>query len=249
MNSISTASRFAPGSSQLARYVPLVLLSALIAARTPAMQTLYDTLWITDTTAYDSGLGNTYSGRGVFGGIYNYRLFDDFSIDANEYPDGFLIQQLTQDSVSFFGRAPSDGVCVRIYDTPVPDPHQKPLIEELWNASHVQTTGFDDSLFGLQGVRISVSFPGYLLSPGHYWVGIQPVDTTPEGDWYYQLRDTDTLIGEDTYMAILDQEWSYGFTHDYGYGYGTAAMKIEGVPEPAGAALLIVGALLLRGSR
>jgi len=48
---------------------------------------------------------------------------------------------------------------------------------------------------------------------------------TRDGDWYYQVRDTDALIGWGTYLCIEFQRYLRwcGNTGEMGYGAETAA--------------------------
>jgi hypothetical protein len=129
---------------------------------------LYDTLWITDTHTYDTADGNAWSGGCVFNTIYQQPLHDDFEMQQAKYPNGVLLNRVTQDSLSFFSRMPVDGAYVRIYATEFPHPYNQAFYENQLDKSKLTLTRFDDYLFGLVGVRIAVdvSQGGYKLPVG-----------------------------------------------------------------------------------
>lgn len=209
----------------------LVLLSGASVSRADV---IYDTLWITDQHAYDVGLGNAFGGRGAFGELEDVRLADDFVIDPAAYPNGLALTSVAQDSFAAIGAPPSEGFVVRVYPDVGGRPADQPSVEASVPLKDALLTEFDDPLFGNIGVRFELDLTSYdiQLPPGVHWINIPPVDTTPQGDWWWQLWDQDTHLGGDAHTWLED--WGFWASH----GPGAAAMRIEGVAIPApGAAL------------
>lgn len=199
---------------------------------------LYDTLWITDQTAYEDGIGNVYGGFGVFGWWEDWRLADDFAIDALAYPEGVRLTTLITDSTTILGNPPADGVIVRVLmdddGHPGATVYERQLPPEL-----VVSIPFEDAVFGWAGwsgqrLVIDTSDQGFVLPPGRYWLNAQPVDLTQTGDVFYQLRDLDAVIDADTHAMNAFFGYFWAPVGDFwNWGAGTAAMRVEGEAIPA----------------
>lgn len=158
---------------------------------------LYDTTWITDSLSYTAAYGNALGGQAVWGQLYDVRLADDVAVQGDEFPAGFIVENIVQDSVCFHGRAPADGVYVRFYRDLNGTLVEPAFVERLVPVTRLSVTSFDDPVFGMDGVRIAVDLEGsgVSLPVGTVWTNIQPADTSADGDWYYQVVDTSQLLG------------------------------------------------------
>ena len=206
-----------------------VLLAVAGLASAASAGVIYDTLWITDQQAYDVGFGNALGGRAVFGQLEDVRLADDFAVDAGEYPIGIALTRVAQDSFAALGAPPREGFIVRVYDDAGGKPGDRPTHEVSVPLTDATLSEFDDLLFGNIGVRfeLDLSSQSIQLSPGAYWLNIQPVDTTAQGDWWWQLWDQGTPIGGDAHTWLDD--WGFWASH----GPGAVAMRVEGTAIPA----------------
>jgi hypothetical protein len=231
----------------------VVTVGAMVGAAAAASQAdvLYDTLWITDQLAYEDITANVYGGRGAWGLVEDVRLADDFVVDQAEYPDGFRIDSLTNDSATWLGAPPAEGVMVRLLADDGGYPGAT-IYEVLIGPDRVTSTPFDETVFGTIGQRLLVdtSQADLVLAPGTYWLNAQPYDTTPTGDAFWQLRDLDAVIGADTHFMWLWHGNVWGAMGDYwGRGAGTAAMRIEGVAVPGPAGVLLFSLAAFGGRR
>lgn len=212
---------------------------------------LYNTMNMVDDVTYDSGNGNAISGQGAFGQIYDLQMADDFDVPSG----GFIIQELEQASVTFFGQAPLD-IAIRIYPDAGGVPSETAAYEALAVADlglSVDASGFSDGVFGLAGVRMGVSGLNIALAAGTYWLNLQPIDESNAGDWYFQVRDLDLAINGDAHMRDGESGYPGGYgvsdwtsANALGFGAGEGAMRISGVvPEPASLSLLAMAGLAL----
>jgi MYXO-CTERM domain-containing protein len=233
-----------------------VTVGLLIVLPTVHGDVLYDTLYITDQYLYDTGNGDAWSGRGVFGMVFNLQVVDDFPGGA-----GGQLTAATADYLSFFGRTPADGVTVSLFGSrpprygklaaPSADQAMMPKEEEYATqlSKELRVTYFEDPVFGSVGIRIRAQ-TNLQYGNGTQWVLIQPKDTTNQGDWYYIVVDWDRQVGLDRYLREPEGHnyWWISGRHS-GYGAGPVAMKLEGtpIPEPWLLALVCLGlAPLLR---
>jgi hypothetical protein len=222
----------------------LIVLAALLALPLAANAGDYDTMDIITNQSYDTANGDAWSGQGVFGVILDLQLADD--VDGN----AAYVRELEAGYVSFFGRAPANGLYVETYDDANCLPGNLICTGQL-DANIFST--FADSIFGLAGVRIGATgfTSDVCKAQGKTWIVLQPTDLSASGDWYYICRDLDRTVGCDT--AIRDggkASGGYQFTNwqsagNAGYGAGTAAMRVvcDDIPEPATLSLLGLGVL------
>lgn len=189
--------------------------------QTPA-DVVYDTLKYVDTQNYGAGNGNAISGRAIFGTVFDLGLADDFELDGD-----YTMTSAVEDSVTFFGATPADGVLVEFFDDLGGFPAESPSACYLATGGEVSNTGFSDTIFGLLGVRLAadVSGGGIVLGAGTHWASIVPVDDSSGGDWYYAVRNTSEVLGADSHGR--DGGGDHGTDCSAGYGgysggYGTS---------------------------
>lgn len=198
---------------------------------------IYDTLRFADEQLYDTGNGNAYSGSGAFGAIYDLQLCDDFRTT-----DRSIITQVTTDSVCFFGRTPAGGVQVDVYEDLNGHPPEDPLVS--MTAPVTAASTWFDSFFGLIGIRLTADVHIPLAPNTSYFLMVQPVDLTNQGDWYYQIVDNDSRIGGDRHLrdgGRGNQGWPQDWTSggDSGFGVGDTGMQIRAVPGAPGVVLVL----------
>ena len=219
-----------------------------VAATGAGADVLYDTLWITDQLAYDGAHGNANGGFGALGYRTDARLADDFVVDASVYPNGLRLTEVAQDSLAVLGTPPQAGFVLRVYADEGAMPADQPMHEFPVPLQDATVTMFDNDLADLVGMRFELDLGAadVTLAPGTYWLNIQPVDTTPEGDWFYQVWDSDAQIG-----AHARYRDDYLFWKWVDVGPGIAAMRVEGVAVPASApiAILLCAGAFWRGRR
>lgn len=230
----------------------LLLAAGSLATAPAAAEIIYDTLWITDTHAYDAANGNAWSGAGLFGSLFDLQLADDF-----EVPEGLTrITAVTGDFLNFLGPGyrPHDGVLVQFYEDISGRPSEEAYREVLVTGADLLVSGFDDTVFSLFGTRLEARLDVELY-PGIWWVDIQPKDLGSFGDWYYQVRDLDGQIAGDTHARDGGRA-NGGYGHDWwratgddGLQAGTAAMRVQAIPEPSAWAMFGCAALLLSRGR
>ncbi len=110
-----------------------------------------------------------------------------------------------------------------------------PVAEFEASAKEVSATPFVDSVFGRQGVRLSVdlSESGIVLPRGVWWVNAQPMDLGPTGDEFRQVWDYDVLIGGDSHWKDGAYEHQWRFT-DRGSHWNWSPMRNVTYPGDAG---------------
>lgn len=193
----------------------------------------YDTLWMIDKQSYDAGNGDGWSGRGVFGAVYDLMVADDIRAS---HP-GYDLYSATGAYVTFFGGNPADGAYVAVYKDTGAGPSNTATYEGVFPT---KATSFVDTIFGLLGVYVKadLSRSGWPC-PEYFWLTIQPKDSTASGDWFYIARDLDSKIGQDAYMRDGGRgSPGYGTTvwtsaNNLGFGVGDSAIQVECIPEPA----------------
>jgi len=219
----------------------LLLPSAVLAVGTD----IYNTMGMIQVPQqFDAGNGNAKSGMAAFGAIYDLRLADDFIAPANL----LTIVEVEQASESVLGVAPQN-LRVLIYEDQNNLPKEPPIFDVL---AAVTMTPFTDYVLGWMGQDLkSTGLNLTLPHAGKFWIDLLPVDTSPSGDWFWQVRDLQSFTGSNPAVKDgVEGNGGYGFFNwqDIGplYGAGDAAMRIAATPEPTTLGLLAIGALFLR---
>ncbi len=225
----------------------LLLVAAAVAIATaPGIvkaDVLYDTTDMTDNQTYNHSHPSFIGGFAQFGQFRDEGASDDF-----ELSDLYDITSVTGDFLNFTPDAfPADGVLVEFFEDIGGMPSEVPSAAALTTA--VIVTPFEDSVFGNHGVRVMVdlSDSAITLGAGTWWLSIVPVDETPSGVSYAQVRTvSEKLIGEPGHVRDGGLDHGNGYpggaygTNDWlpsieiGLPNGDLAMKIEGTPvKPA----------------
>lgn len=118
-----------------------------------ASEVLYDSLSIVDDQTYDVATGNAIGRVPLIGDVFDARNADDFYVSGDE---GFTITRVTADYISYEGIHPI-GVYVRIYSDDAGLPGEVPIHEKLVTDSDISVAPFDDTVIGLEGLRITCS--------------------------------------------------------------------------------------------
>jgi hypothetical protein len=202
---------------------------------------IYSTLNIADNQLQDAGNGNAYSGQGLFGFIYDLQLCDDFKTTNDN-----VLCQVTNDSLTFFGGTPANGLQVDVYTHTGSGPGS---LVSTGTYPVTAASSFSDTIFGLAGRRLTADVNIPLAANTDYYIMIQPVDLTSSGDWYYQVRDLNSAIGGDAHLRDGGRAaGGYGTTvwtscGSFGFGRGDTGMEIRAIPAPGALALLGLGGL------
>lgn len=186
---------------------------------------------------YSRANGNHEGGMLVFGKNYGLQLAQPFKTTAT----GFVITEVEVGNVTFGVDQPAYAV-VAVY--PWRDN------TAVYRATHAvsKNTSFTDSVFGLFGLRSTISGLSISLSPHtDYMIAVQTID----GDWAYTVQRP----GLDGFTRTRDHS---SFGYQGGYGWTTwrstwdpteAAYRVEAIPEPAVVLLVGLGVLSLIGRR
>jgi len=213
-------------------------------------EVLWDSLWIVDGDVVDYGNGDAISGIGIFGFVYDLEVADAF-----EVPSAHDITRVVMDYLNFFGRpySPATDVLVEFFEDIPGAPSEVPTYQ-MTGTTHYET-GIYVSWWPDGGTRVDVTFdPGEVTLPaGTWWVAMQPVDITSEGDWYYVCRKNEILFLDSQFRdGGTDHGGLYGGPYGGGYesddwitatsfGYpGTSSFRVEGEAE-SGFALSLNG--------
>ncbi len=186
---------------------------------------------------YTLANGNHDGGGDIFSSRFGLQVGQPFRTTAAE----FIITEVEVGNVTF-GVAQPTQARVAVFPISGGAPSNTPE----YSAIHAVTrnTTFSDSVFGLVGVRTTVSGLNITLSANtDYLMLVQTISR----DWAYTAR---RASGAD---AWLRDGSSFGYQGGYGwttwrsgretFGYGEAAYRIEAIPEPTALALLALGAL------
>lgn len=203
---------------------------------------IYSTLSFADNQTYDSGNGNAYSGIAIFGSVQDLQLCDDFSTTSDN-----VLTHVTADFVTFLGGTPAGGLQVDVFQDLGGVPSEAPVASQ--TVPVTSASSWTDTLFGLAGRRLGADVNIPLAANTSYYIMIQPVDLTNNGDWYYQIRDLNSFNGGDAYGRDGGRGGAgYGTLtwrsmNSLGFGVGDTGMEIQAVPAPAALALLGLGGL------
>ncbi|MCC7290831.1 MAG: hypothetical protein IT449_02080 [Phycisphaerales bacterium] len=193
---------------------------------------IYNTLWITDRQDYINGIGDAWSGRGLFGELYDLQTVDDVLLAGD-----CCIDELARDYVTFLGAVPANGTYIALYEmTAEGRPEEQAFIE--MDGVPMEVAHFSDTIFGLVGVRGTVRPGGSICAPaGRWFVETQPHDESEPGDWYYVVEGGICLDG-DVFMRDGGRaNGGFGFTTwkgtwDFGFGCAVLAMAVRGECGP-----------------
>ncbi len=103
----------------------------------------------------------------------------------------------------------------------------------------VIATPFEDHLFGMQGMRLTVdiSASGIVLPRGVWWVNAQPIDLNWSGDAFYQVWKYDWRAGAGGHWKDGAEEHRYRFTD-----FGQWPIWIPMIPQPGDPAQKVIAA-------
>lgn len=172
----------------------------------------YNSLWIVDTDAVDSGNGAAISGMSIFGVVYDLSLADDFA------SPGGTCTLLVHDYMNFNGGgySPETDYLIEFFaDTGgAPANTASTILTSTTYASSV----INISWWG-PGTRTSANISVATVA-GINWVSPSPVDITPGGDWYYGCRKYATGFFGDAHGRDggVMHGGLYGGPYDGGYG-------------------------------
>jgi hypothetical protein len=220
---------------------PAILL--LLGVGTSPAETILNQMDMIEQGRYTQSQGNHAGGGGIFGDNYAQQVSDDFVTTST----GFVVTEVEVGNLTFNGTGYTNA-WVSIF----PDARGRPAEDPVYDERHTITTNtpFSDVIFGFfKGMRSAISGLNIVLSPNtRYWIAIQ---TEEYNDWSYTVQDHSGR-GQDTHFR---DNGRYGYKG--GFGHTTwrghfdpiaSAYRIEAVPEPGAAALLVIltGALLRR---
>ena len=244
----------------------LALLSVGVLSSAAAADVLFDNLYITDNQLYVTGNGATIGGYASLGANSDLQMVDDFVV-----PGGapYVLTSMTADYLGFIGGC--ENVLVEIFDGTGGTPGETPLAFGIFTPGVV---GFTDTIFGLVGQRMTadLSGAGFVLNPGTYFIGMQPITAEGwgNGDWYYQVANADNNpigatrfmrdagvdpdVNHDGSLGFGPYQGGYGFSNftpasGVGYTDGDGVFKLEGMVVPAPGALALLGLDGLIGRR
>ncbi len=220
----------------------LLIATAVAIATAPGIveaDVLYDTTWMTDEGLYNETMSSLIGAAAIFGSIRDSQTADDF-----ELADAHVITSVTGDFGTLQpGAVPADGFLIEIFEDLGGFPSEVPTAVVFTEA--FEWTPFEDIVWGsLAGRRFTVdlSEEGITLGAGTWWVSILPVDLTPDGVDYRQLRRLELLNGSPAHLRDGGIDHGNGYPGFYGptdwtpfdevgaLEAGDLAMKIEGTP-------------------
>lgn len=223
---------------------------------TPASaEILYDTTSMTDNNTYTTASQNFIGGvQGTPAGVpWDVQVADDFTLGNAATITGATGDFLSMD----LHLPPSDGVLVEFFADVGGEPSDAATVAVLTGSFSTSTFTNHLAVRNARGMRIAVdlSAAGITLGAGTWWMALTPVDETPNGGRYFQVRDTvSPLLGATSHAR------NGGIAHGNGYGGGTGgggawrafgefgggdagdvAMRIEGIVIPAPGVLAVTG--------
>lgn len=204
---------------------------------------IMDQMYLVDQQLYNNGWSNHAGGILVFGENYALQLADDFWTTAT----GFIISEVEVGNLTYGVEQPATA-WVSIYAA---GRDGQPTEDAVYDERHAVTanTPFSDTIHGLAGVKTTVGGLAIRLSPNtHYFISVQ----TESRDWAWTAFGGGAGRGSDTYMRDNGRngyKGAYGSTTwrtDGGFALEASAYRIEAIPEPGSALLLLTGLPLLR---
>jgi hypothetical protein len=217
-------------------------------AEMAAGEVIYDTLHFADSQTYDGANANALSGIGVFGAISDYQLCDDFATTELS-----VVTRITGDYVCFFGGVPAGGLQIDVFEDLGGAPAEDAIFSSTVPVTEVSS--WHDPMYGLFGMRLAADVHIPLAPNTSYYLMLQAVDLTPQGDWYYQIYDNDSRLGGDRYTRNggrggNDFSWyTWRSAGNSGYGVGDVGMQVRAVPGVGSAAVLLGAGAWAAGRR
>ena len=210
------------------RRLGLIYLLAIVLV-TPGIvegDVLYDTTWMTENQEYDAIAQSFIGGIATFNTLIDTQAADDFElVSAYELTSvtGDFLTENPDDS-------PADGILVELFEDVGGVPSEVPFAAVL--STSFNLTPFKDTFFGLNGHRVTVDLSGedIFLTPGIWWLSIVPVDVTPTGVSYRQVRTLDFLIGHETHARDGGIDHGNGYQGLTGVDDWTPYVQINGSP-------------------
>jgi hypothetical protein len=207
--------------------------------KSPAVP-ICDQMGMITSASYDSGNGNAISGQSAFGQIADLQAADDCNLTSD-----YFITQACGGYVTFAGGTPATALWLQVYAQSGGAPAATATSNAVILPADITATSFTDPIFGLAGRTVcgDITTGTFQVNTGTWYFDVQPVDTTAGGDWYYQCRDLQSLIGSDAYGRDGAGEHGTQFGGPYAGGYGTTTWtSMAGLGFGAGdAAQLIAG--------
>lgn len=189
------------------------------SVRSGRLPMLCDQMGMVASGSYDAAQGNGLSGMMIWGDVLDLQVVDDCTLGAT-----YSITEVCGGFLTFTGAAPATGLWVQVYDG-AGAPSSTALYDHVVLPPNITATPFNDAVFGLVGVVLCGSMlPGDLaVDPGVRWFDVQPVDTTSNGDWYYLVRDLQSLSGTDSFGkdGAVEHGTAFGGPHTGGFGTST----------------------------
>ena len=204
---------------------------------------LYDTTWMTDKGLYNETMSGYIGGLGAQAFFVDSQTADDF-----ELADAHVITSVTGDFFTLQpGFVPADGILIEIFEDL--DGFPSEIRTAAVFSSNYEMTPFPDIVWdSLVGRRFTVdlSEEGITLDPGTWWVSFVPVDLSPDGADYRQLRKLNLLNGNPAHLRDGGIDHGNGYPGFFGFPdwtpfdqfggstSGDLAMRIAGAPvKPA----------------
>jgi len=133
---------------------------------------------------YANAFGDAWAGRGILGTRYDLRLADDIKRTQDAISDFF-----TGDCMSRIHNPPREGAFVRVHVDSDGVPKEPPIFEERVVNLDVEFMdhAWECGPHAFAYPRITVRNLSLRLPAGKFWIGVQPVDTAVNRDWFYQL--------------------------------------------------------------